>query len=187
VANDGTKYAARAASRLTERLPEALSGLAGLATNLWWSWQPGGPGLFRDLDADGWAECNERPFELLQKVAPERLEQAAADGGYLEPVHRIVDTIRHHYGHVGFIIPNHAFSAGTVLAMSGDDIYMDYYSRLGPIDPQVQSARGRPVPALGYLVQWERLLAKAKTGELTEPEVLLMIQGFDQAELYAYE
>ncbi len=84
MANDGTKDAARAASRLTERLPEALSGLAGLATNLWWSWQPGGPGLFRDLDADGWAECNERPFELLQKVAPERLEQAAADGGYLE-------------------------------------------------------------------------------------------------------
>jgi len=73
------------------------------------------------------------------------------DGGYLEPVHRIVDTIRHHYGHVGFIIPNHAFSAGTVLAMSGDDIYMDYYSRLGPIDPQVQSARGRPVPALCLL------------------------------------
>lgn len=109
------------------------------------------------------------------------------DGGYLQPVHRIVDTIRHHYAHVGFIIPNQAFSAGTVLAMSGDNIYMDYYSRLGPIDPQVQSARGRPVPALGYLIAWDRLLGKAKDGKLTEPEVLLMLQGFDQAELYAYE
>ncbi len=108
-------------------------------------------------------------------------------GGYLEPVHRIVDTIRNHYDHVSFIIPNQAYSAGTVLAMSGDDIYMDYYSRLGPIDPQVQSARGRPVPALGYLIQWERLLAKAKAGQLTEPEVLLMIQSFDQAELYEFE
>lgn len=109
------------------------------------------------------------------------------NGGYIEPVQRIVETLRHHYDRVGFIIPNHAFSAGTILAMSGDEIYMDYYSRLGPIDPQVQTARGRVVPALGYLVQWERLLGKAKDGTLTLAEAQLMIEGFDQAELYQYE
>ncbi len=109
------------------------------------------------------------------------------NGGYIEPVQRIVDTIRHHYAHIIFIIPNYAFSAGTVLAMSGDDIYMDYYSRLGPIDPQVQTDRGQSVPALGYLVQWERLLKKAKKGTLTLVEAQLMIEGFDQAALYAYE
>lgn len=42
--------------------------------------------------------------------------------------------------------------------MSGDNIYMDYYSRLGPIDSQVQCRQGQMVPALGYLVQWERLV-----------------------------
>lgn len=109
------------------------------------------------------------------------------NGGYIEPVQRVVETLRHHYEHVGFIIPNHAFSAGTILAMSGDEIHMDYYSRLGPIDPQVQTARGRVVPALGYLVQWERLLEKAKDGTLTLAEAQLMIEGFDQAELYQYE
>src|SRR5271168_4642681 len=56
-------------------------------------------------------------------------------GGYIEVVQRIVATLRQHYDHIDFIVPNYAFSAGTVLVMSGDAIYMDYYSRLGPIDP----------------------------------------------------
>jgi hypothetical protein len=108
-------------------------------------------------------------------------------GGLIEVVHRIVETLRHHYGTVVFVIPNYAFSAGTVLAMSGDEIHMDYYSRLGPIDPQIESASGQWVPALGYLVQWERLLGKANSGELALVEAQLMIEGFDQAELYKYE
>lgn len=108
-------------------------------------------------------------------------------GGYIEVVHRIVDTLRRHYKYVDFIIPNYAYSAGTVFAMSGDDIYMDYYSRLGPIDPQLETQSGRQVSALGYLIQWERLIEKAQSGELTIPEIQLMIDGFDQAELYRFE
>jgi len=108
-------------------------------------------------------------------------------GGYIEIVQRIVDTLRHHYDHVSFVIPNSAYSAGTVLAMSGDEIYMDYYARLGPIDPQVENSSGKRVPALGYLKQWERLLKKAKRGNLTMAELQLMIEGFDQAALYQYE
>lgn len=108
-------------------------------------------------------------------------------GGYIEVVHRIVDTFRQHYRYVDFIIPNYAYSAGTVLAMSGNAIYMDYYSRLGPIDPQIDTQSGQQVSALGYLIQWERLIEKAKKGEVTLPEVQLMINGFDQAELYRYE
>ena len=107
-------------------------------------------------------------------------------GGYIEVVQRMVAILRYHYEYVIFVIPNYAFSAGTVLAMSGDEIHMDYYSRLGPIDPQVESASGKMVPALGYLVQWERLLQKARKGELTMVEAQLMIDGFDQAELYQY-
>lgn len=107
-------------------------------------------------------------------------------GGYIEVVHRIVDTMRYHYDHVNFVVPNYAFSAGTILAMSGDAIYMDYYSRLSPIDPQVETSKG-PVPALGYLIQWQRLLEKAELGKLTIAEMQLMVDKFDQAELYKYE
>jgi hypothetical protein len=108
-------------------------------------------------------------------------------GGYIEIVQRMVDTVRHHYKIVEFIVPNYAYSAGTVFVMSGDKIHMDYYSRLGPIDPQVETKDGRSVPALGYLKQWERLLEKAQSGDISLPEVQLMIQRFDQAELYQYE
>lgn len=107
-------------------------------------------------------------------------------GGYIEVVQRIVDTVRHHYKVVEFIVPNYAYSAGTVFVMSGDKIHMDYYSRLGPIDPQVETQDGKSVPALGYLKQWERLLEKAQDGDITLPEVQVMLR-FDQAELYKYE
>lgn len=107
-------------------------------------------------------------------------------GGYIETVQRIAEILRHHYNCVEFIVPNYAYSAGTVLVMSGDAIHMNYYSRLGPIDPQVE-VRGKMVPALGYLVQWERLLKKASEGKLTTVEAQLMIDGFNQAELYQYE
>src|SRR3990172_8577741 len=74
-------------------------------------------------------------------------------GGYIEVAQRIAETLRKHYEQGEFIVPNYAMSAGTVLVMSGDAIYMDYYSILGPIDPQVQRPGGREMlPALGYLV-----------------------------------
>lgn len=108
------------------------------------------------------------------------------DGGFIEVVQRIVLILRHNYNYVAFIIPNHAFSAGTVLVMSGDDIYMDYYSCLGPIDPQVETEKHRIVSAVGYLVQYERLLKKAEAGELNAVEANILL-GFDQGELYQFE
>jgi len=71
--------------------------------------------------------------------------------------------------------------------MSGDDIYMDYYSRLGPIDPQVESQQGRQVSALGQLEKYNALIEKAQNGTITTAEVQLLIDGFDQAELYHFE
>ena len=63
-------------------------------------------------------------------------------GGYLEPVQRMVATLRKHYRVIDFVIPNYAYSAGTLFALSGDAIHMDYYSRLGPIDPPTQVYEG---------------------------------------------
>lgn len=73
--------------------------------------------------------------------------------------------------------------------MSGDAIFMDYYSVLGPIDPQIRAHDGgtRLVPALGYLVQFERLLEKSKCGQLTDAEMAFLLKKFDPGELYQYE
>ena len=108
-------------------------------------------------------------------------------GGYVEIVQRIVDTLRYHYKVVDFIVPNYAFSVGTVLVLSGDDIYMDYYSRLGPIDPQVQMPDGKLVPALGYIKRWEELVKRSESNDITLAEIQVMVDGFDQAELYQYD
>jgi len=110
-------------------------------------------------------------------------------GGYIEVAQRIVETFRHHYKRVEFVVPNQAFSAGTVIALSGDAIHMDYYSRLGPIDPQVDTSSGRRVSALGYLRQYERLMKRAcdKKNPITVAELTLLRDAFDQAELYQFE
>jgi len=125
------------------------------------------------------------------KAAPSRdslVVILTTTGGYIEVVQRIVDTLRKHYSTVEFVVPNYAYSAGTVLVMSGDAIHMNYYSRLGPIDPQVELRdRDRMVPALGYLERYNKLIKKAEDGEITLAEVQLLIEGFDQAELYQYE
>ena len=79
-------------------------------------------------------------------------------GGSLTPVQRMVDIFRHFYSEVNFIVPDYAYSAGTILCMSGDNIYMNYFSTLGPIDPQVQNKDGNLVAALGYLDKINELL-----------------------------
>ena len=108
------------------------------------------------------------------------------DGGFAETVRRISDTIRNHYSIVEFVIPNHAMSAGTILAMSGDAIHMDYYSVLGPIDPQIAGPDGNMMPALGYLIRYEALLEKAGKREASDAEMEVLL-SFDQGQLYSYE
>jgi hypothetical protein len=107
-------------------------------------------------------------------------------GGYIEVAQRIAQTLHHHYQIVNFIVPNYAYSAGTVLVMCGNEIYMDYFSVLGPIDPQIPRD-DRMVPALGYLEQYERLIKKSRDGNLTTAEMAFLLNQFDPAELYMYE
>jgi len=133
--------------------------------------------------------------DIVEYMRPKRPRRMAGkltvilttNGGYIEVVQRIVETLRCHYRMVDFIVPDYALSAGTVLAMSGDAIGMNYFSRLGPIDPQVRSSTGQQVSAIGYLEQWDRLLKKAAAGRLTAAEASYMISRFDPGDLYQYE
>lgn len=111
-------------------------------------------------------------------------------GGSVEVVEQLVNIIRQHYDEINFIIPDSAYSAGTIFCMSGDNIYMDYSSSLGPIDPQVevQGPNGQTqwVPALGYLDKVNELIEKSAEGKLTHAE-LVMLQKQDLAMLRRYE
>jgi hypothetical protein len=106
-------------------------------------------------------------------------------GGSVETVEKLVGIVRHHYSEVYFVVPDYAMSAGTVFCMSGNKIFMDYSSSLGPIDPQVYNGK-EYVPALGYLDQVEKMIAKAQANALTHAEFLIL-QNLDLAMLSRYE
>ncbi|MBK8391365.1 MAG: ATP-dependent Clp protease proteolytic subunit [Saprospiraceae bacterium] len=106
-------------------------------------------------------------------------------GGSAETVEKLVRIIRYHYKEVYFIVPDAAYSAGTIFCMSGDRIYMDYSSALGPIDPQVFNGKNW-VPALGYLDKADNFIEKSAKGTLTTAE-LVMLKELDLALLRRYE
>ena len=69
--------------------------------------------------------------------------------------------------------------------LSGNKIYMDYSSSLGPIDPQVFNGKDW-VPALGYLDQVEKMIEKSANNQLTEAEFIIL-QNQDLAMLSQFE
>lgn len=105
-------------------------------------------------------------------------------GGLVEVAERMVTVIRHSYREVSFVVPDFAFSAGTVLAMSGDSIMMDFASCLGPVDPQIER-NGRLVPALSYVALFDELMGKAREGKLNTAEFALL-EKFDLAEIHQF-
>ncbi len=140
------------------------------------------------------------PFEGGESSFLQIIEELAADpdkkdkiyivlttgGGSATVVERLVNILRHHYTEVNFIVPDYAYSAGTIFCMSGDNILMDYFSVLGPIDPQVQNKEGRLVAALGYLDKINQLIEKAQNNTITQAEFIIL-KDFDLAELRGYE
>jgi hypothetical protein len=138
----------------------------------------------------------QRPFDDFIRNMVEDIDQRRqnllvileTDGGSIETTERIADVFRYHYhGEISFLIPNFAMSAGTILVMSGDRILMDYYSILGPIDPQMLNADGQYVPALGYLIKFEELVRKSKRTQLSHAELAFLLDKFDPAQLHQLE
>lgn len=136
---------------------------------------------FDDLIRDYVEDMNPKREKLLVVLE--------TNGGSIETAERIADVFRRHYPkEVSFLIPNFAMSAGTVLVMSGDAIYMDYYSIMGPIDPQIRNREGTGyVPALGYLEKYNELVKKSKKGGLSQAELAFLIEKFDPADLHRFE
>lgn len=107
-------------------------------------------------------------------------------GGSAEVVERYVNILRYHYKEVNFIVPDYAYSAGTIFCMSGDSILMDYISVLGPIDPQVPNKDNKYVAALGYLDKINEFMAKDANGTLTKAE-LIWLKELDLGEIRSFE
>ena len=109
-------------------------------------------------------------------------------GGYMETVERLLAVMRSHYETVSFVIPNFAYSAGTVLALSGDRIFMDYYSVLGPIDPQIRDSQGKELlPGAGYLSKFNELIKEVNDNQDADVQLAFLVKNFDPARLFHIE
>lgn len=101
------------------------------------------------------------PFaEMITSVKPEVRKidvLLSTTGGSGQQVGRFVDALRARFDEVDFLIPSFCMSAGTMFALSGDNIWMSERACLGPIDPQVPTVGGRFVPAQALLLLVEKL------------------------------
>lgn len=90
---------------------------------------------------------DELPFaEMVDAVPPEVREVdviVVTPGGSAQSVSYFVDKLRSRFDHVGFLIPYACMSAGTILVLSGDEIWMDERAYLGPIDAQSPASERR--------------------------------------------
>lgn len=70
-------------------LPPELECLRELAYNLRWTWDHETINLFRRLDRDLWEKSGHNPVLMLGTISQERLDEAAADAGFLVHLERI--------------------------------------------------------------------------------------------------
>lgn len=66
-------------------------------------------------------------------------------GGQPDATERIVHILRNNFKEVHFIIPHSAYSAATMLALSGDSVTLHPSATLGPIDPQINGTPARSI------------------------------------------
>lgn len=78
----------KALRRFTVRahLPERLSALTELATNLRWSWHGPTQDVFAELDPRLWVEVGHDPVRMLGEVPAARLDELASDDAYTRRV-----------------------------------------------------------------------------------------------------
>lgn len=66
-----------------------------------------------------------------------------SSGGSPEATERIVSLLRGKFKEVAFLVPHSAYSAATMLALSGNEIILHPSASLGPIDPQINGIPAR--------------------------------------------
>ena len=104
-------------------------------------------------------------------------------GGLAEVAEDIVRQIRAKYPRVGMIIPGWAKSAGTILAMAGDEILMGDGSALGPIDPQIGFTTGKRFSADAFLQGLNKIKEEVQTTGKLNAAYIPILQNVSPGEI----
>src|SRR5690606_33670691 len=101
-------------------------------------------------------------------------------GGSPEATERMVSLLRSRFDDVAFLIPHSAYSAATMLALSGNEIILHPSATLGPIDPQVtQPPHVFNAPTRSIIRGFSRVRARLKKeGPEALPAYIPMIEKY---------
>lgn len=100
---------------------------------------PDAPNTIDISDVDGFTD-------LIQSVDGKKVDVLLhSPGGQADAAERIVRILRSKFDEVNFLIPHSAYSAATMLALSGNHIILHPSAVLGPIDPQINGVPARSI------------------------------------------
>ena len=116
-------------------------------------------------------------FDLLKNVKQKDLDfYIETPGGNAMVAEEIVRFLRDTFENVNFVISGEAKSAGTILVLSGDEIFMTKSGSLGPIDAQIKIGRSI-VSAFDYMEWFNETRNKAeKVGKLNPLDATMVAQ-----------
>ena len=107
-------------------------------------------------------------------------------GGSGEAAEEIARFLHSKFNEVNFLIAGEAKSAGTILVMCADNIYMCSTGSLGPIDAQVKIGRS-VVSAYDYKTWVEERRTEAKNNGKLNPFDAILVSQISPGELYGVE
>ncbi|UCG62713.1 MAG: alpha-glucan family phosphorylase [Candidatus Zixiibacteriota bacterium] len=144
------------------KLPERIAPLQEMAQNLWYSWNWEIVRLFIRLDPEIWEECSQNPVEMLSRLPQQRLEEAAADEGFLASMDRVYVKFKSYHSSRKWFAEKHPdIKPGSVAYFSleyGLDTGLPVYSGgLGVLSGdslKAASDLGLPVVAVGLLYRY---------------------------------
>lgn len=121
--------------------------------------------------------------EILRKVDKTKLDfYLETPGGSGSAAEEIVTFLHRKFESVDFLIAGEAKSAGTIMAMSADDIYMTDSGSLGPIDAQIRIGRST-VSAYDYINWIDEKRIQVKGGQPLNAVDATMIAQITPGEL----
>jgi hypothetical protein len=115
--------------------------------------------------------------DLLNNKSSDNLDvYLETPGGLGEVAEDIVKLLHDKFQNVSFVISGQAKSAGTIIALSGHEIFMTETGSLGPIDAQVRIGRSS-FSAHDY-IEWvnEKRLEAAESGKLNPFDAIMVAQ-----------
>ena len=130
---------------------------------------PGTPNFIDLSDVDGFTD-------LVNSVKGNNSVDVLlhSPGGRPDATERLVGLLRGKFEEVNFLIPHSAYSAATMLALSGNHIILHSSATLGPIDPQINGIPARSIKR-GFEKVKERI---AKEGPETLPAYIPLIEKY---------